>query len=63
VTINTCQSTVPAATCEGTNPGPYLQAVVVFDDYPPGGAAPVNGSCQLWSWCGEGMTITSWIWQ
>lgn len=61
VTIDACPTSVSAAACESPN-GTYLQAVVVFDDYPPGGAAPVNGSCVLWSWCGEGETITSWIW-
>jgi hypothetical protein len=61
VTIDACLATITAAACQAPN-GPYLQAVVVFDDYPPGGAAPVNGSCVLWSWCGEGMTVTSWVW-
>jgi hypothetical protein len=62
VTIDACLSSISQSGCTGTSPGPYLQAVVVFDDYPPGGAAPVDGSCQLWSWCGEGETITSWQW-
>ena len=62
VTIDACQSSVPQAACVASG-GAYLQAVVVFDDYPPGGAAPVNGSCTLWSWCGEGETVTGWVWQ
>jgi hypothetical protein len=62
VTIDACPSSITASGCEAPN-GAYLQVVVVFDDYPPGGAAPVNGSCVLWSWCGEGETITSWSWQ
>jgi hypothetical protein len=62
VTVDACPSTVSQAACTGASPGPYLQAVVVFDDYPPSGAQAVPGSCQLWSWCGEGMTITSWQW-
>jgi hypothetical protein len=62
VTVDACLATVTQAACIAPG-GSYLQAVVVFDDYPPGGAAPVNGSCTLWSWCGEGETITSWVWQ
>ena len=62
VTVDACQSTVSQSVCTGTSPGPYLQAIVVFDDYPPSGAQQVPASCQLWSWCGEGMTITSWQW-
>lgn len=62
VTIDACQSKVSASACQATG-GAFLQVVVVFDDYPPGGAAPVNASCTLWSWCGEGETITSWNYQ
>jgi hypothetical protein len=59
VTISTCLSTVSAAACANA---PYLKVVVNYDDYPPGGAAPVSGSCELWTWCGEGQTIVSWVW-
>jgi len=59
VTISTCKSTVSAAACSAN---PLLSVVVTYDDYPPGGAAPISGSCLLWSWCGEGQTINSWVW-
>jgi hypothetical protein len=59
VTFSTCQSTVSAAACATS---PYLQAVVTYDDYPPGGAAAVDGPCTDWNWCGQGMTVDSWIW-
>ncbi len=59
VTFSACLSTVTAANCAAS---PYLQAVVTFDDYPPGGAAAVSGPCTDWGWCGQGQTIDSWIW-
>jgi hypothetical protein len=59
VTISICQSTVSAAGCATS---PYLQATITFDDYPPGGAAPVQGPCTDWGWCGEGMTVSGWVW-
>jgi len=59
VTISVCSNQLNAATCAAT---PYLKVVVTFDDYPPGGAAPISGSCTLWSWCGQGQTINAWIW-
>ena len=59
VTLSTCQSTVTAAGCAAN---PYLQVVVTYDDYPPGGAAAVSGPCTDWNWCGQGMTIDSWAW-
>jgi hypothetical protein len=59
VTLSTCQSSVSAANCAA---GPYLQVVVTYDDYPPGGAAAVAGPCTDWNWCGQGMTVDSWIW-
>ncbi len=59
VTFSTCQSTVSAAACAAS---PYLQVVVTYDDYPPGGAAAVAGPCTDWNWCGQGMTVDSWIW-
>jgi hypothetical protein len=59
VTFSTCQSSVSATSCAAS---PYLQAVVTYDDYPPGGAAAVDGPCTDWNWCGQGMTVDSWIW-
>lgn len=59
VTISVCQGTVSATSCANS---PYLQAVVTYDDYPPGGAAPVQGPCTDWGWCGEGLTVDSWTW-
>lgn len=59
VTFSTCQSTVSATACAAS---PYLQVVVTYDDYPPGGAAAVAGPCTDWNWCGQGMTVDSWIW-
>jgi hypothetical protein len=60
VTISTClssQSSQSAATCSAN---PYLQAIVVFDDYPPGISAPNPNACVVY--CGTGMTVTSWRW-
>lgn len=59
VTLSTCQSNVSAASCSAN---PYLEVVVTYDDYPPGGAAAVSGPCTDWNWCGQGMTVDSWIW-
>lgn len=59
VTISVCQSTLSATVCSAS---PYLQVTVTYDDYPPGGAAPVQGPCTDWNWCGEGMTVDSWDW-
>jgi len=57
VTISTCLSSESAATCSAK---PYLQAVVVFDDYPPGLSAPNPNACVVY--CGTGMTVSSWRW-
>jgi hypothetical protein len=59
VTFSTCKQTFSAAACAAS---PYLQVVVTYDDYPPGGAAAVSGPCTDWNWCGQGMTVNSWIW-
>ena len=59
VTFSTCQSTVSADACAAS---PYLQVVVTYDDYPPGGASAVAGPCTDWHWCGQGMTVDSWTW-
>jgi hypothetical protein len=57
VTISTCISSQSAATCSAN---PYLQAIVVFDDYPPGLSAPNPNACVVY--CGTGMTVSSWRW-
>jgi hypothetical protein len=64
VSISSCLDTGKSATLQATAcvADPYLRVVVTYDDYPPGGSVPISGSCTLWSWCGEGQTINSWIW-
>jgi len=57
VTISTCLSSESAATCSAN---PYLQAIVVFDDYPPGISAPNPNACVVY--CGTGMTVSGWRW-
>jgi hypothetical protein len=57
VTISTCLSSESAAKCSAN---PYLQAIVVFDDYPPGLSAPNPNACVVY--CGTGMTVSSWRW-
>ena len=59
VTISTCLSSESesAATCSAN---PYLQATVVFDDYPPGLSAPNPNACFVY--CGTGITVSSWRW-
>lgn len=61
VTISVCETSVTEANCVSPST-PYLKVVVTFDDYPPGGAAAVQGPCTDWGWCGEGMTVDSWTW-
>lgn len=60
VTLDSCLSSLSATACAAS---PRLQAVVTFDDYPPGGAAAVSGPCTDWGWCGQGQTIDNWNWQ
>ncbi len=57
VTLSACQSTVSAAACATS---PYLQAIVVFNDYPSGGSAQLTSPCT--KYCGEGATLESWDW-
>ncbi len=59
VTVSVCPSTATATSCAAA---PYLKVLVTYDDYPPGGAAPVQGPCTDWGWCGQGQTIDNWIW-
>ncbi len=46
-----------AAQCEQN---PFLQAVVTFDDYPPGISAPTTAECVVY--CGASMAVNSWVW-
>jgi hypothetical protein len=57
VTFSTCLSGVSASTCAVN---PKLEAVVAFDDYPPGVSSPNSGVCAVY--CGTGLTIESWLW-
>jgi hypothetical protein len=57
VTISACRTTVSAGAC-ATNP--LLQAVVVFNDYPPGGSPALTTSCS--QFCGTGATLETWNW-
>jgi hypothetical protein len=58
VTISTCLANVSASQCAAQ---PLLQAVVAFDDYPPGTvSAPSSAQCQVY--CGTSMVTASWVW-
>ncbi|HEY5104760.1 MAG TPA: IPT/TIG domain-containing protein [Acidimicrobiales bacterium] len=57
VTFSACLSGVNSSTCASN---PSLQAVVAFDDYPPGVSTPNSGVCA--TYCGTGLTIDSWLW-
>jgi hypothetical protein len=59
VTISACQDSQNGS-AQGCAQSPLLQAVVVFDDYPPGVSAPTTGICSVY--CGSGETIESWSW-
>jgi hypothetical protein len=39
---------------------PQLQAIVVFNDYPPGDSTPLQTPCT--TYCGEGAILESWDW-
>jgi len=56
VTLSACLSGLTAAAC-ATNP--LLQAVVTFDDYPPGLNGPTTAECVVY--CGTSMTVNSWV--
>jgi hypothetical protein len=59
VTISACEDAVNGSAQECAA-NPLLQAVVVFDDYPPGVSAPSTGICSIY--CGSGETVASWSW-
>jgi hypothetical protein len=61
-TFYTCLSSVSATQCQAN---PLLQAVVIFDDYPSGGATRLYYQCNAplgVQTCGEGQTLVSWTW-
>jgi hypothetical protein len=57
VTFSTCLDTVGAAACAAK---PLLQAVVTYDDYPPGISSPTSVQC--FTFCGTSMTVNNWVW-
>jgi Tfp pilus assembly protein PilX len=57
VTFSTCPGSSTAVLCAQH---PYLQAVVTFDDYPPGISAPTTAECVVY--CGASMDVNSWLW-
>jgi hypothetical protein len=59
VTISACEDAQNGSAQECAA-SPLLQAVVLFDDYPPGVSAPTTGICSVY--CGSGETIESWSW-
>lgn len=56
VTLSACLSSVLPLACAAS---PMLQAVVTFDDYPPGISVVSLGQCV--AYCGTSMTVNSWI--
>lgn len=71
VTFYACQSTLTSsssssvvaaagAACSQPNAS-ILTAVVTYDDYPPGSSPALTQQCSLY--CGEGATLTSWVWK
>jgi hypothetical protein len=59
VTFSACLSTTSNSACATS---PLLQAVVSYDDYPPGGGPLLTVQCTPAVNCGEGMTLQSWTW-
>jgi hypothetical protein len=57
VTFYACPNTVSSTSCAAT---PLLQAIVVFNDYPPGSSSPLTAQCT--EYCGEGATLENWNW-
>src|ERR1039458_7565614 len=59
VTFYACWSPTSNTACATT---PLLEAVVAFDDYPPGGSLPLATQCTASVNCGEGMKLENWTW-
>jgi hypothetical protein len=68
VTFYTCQSSLNASSSSSDvlaaaiacQANPLLTAKVAFDDYPPGGSAPLTVTCT--TYCGQGATTLKWTW-
>jgi hypothetical protein len=68
VSLYACPTTLTAASLSAAvslaasncQDHPTLASVVTFNDYPPGGSAPLTKQCTLW--CGQGMFMESWVW-
>ena len=59
VTFSACLSSTTNSACAQS---PLLQAVVAYDDYPPGGGPLLTAQCAPTVNCGEGMTLENWTW-
>lgn len=59
VTFYACLNTTSNTACANA---PLLEAVVAFDDYPPGGSPLLIAQCAASVNCGEGMTVENWTW-
>ena len=57
-TAQASQSSTAIATSCAANPN--LEAVVTFGDYPSGVSRPNPAECQVY--CGQSMTVNSWLW-
>lgn len=68
VTFYACQTTLTSGSSSGAvlaggvacQTKPLLTARVAFDDYPPGGSAPLKVTCT--TWCGQGAVTQDWTW-
>lgn len=61
VTYSACLSTISNVQCAAT---PLLQAVEIYDDYPPGVGVPLVNpvQCNFYNYCGQSTTQLSWQW-
>lgn len=62
VTFSACPSNETNLQCVSA---PLLQAVEVFDDYPPGVGVPLVNpiQCNFYNYCGQSMTQVEWQWR
>jgi hypothetical protein len=62
VTYSACPSTETNVACAAA---PLLQAVEVFDDYPPGVGVPLINpvQCNFYGYCGQSASQVSWLWR
>ncbi|HVA53845.1 MAG TPA: hypothetical protein VNF05_10080 [Acidimicrobiales bacterium] len=62
VTFYACTGAAAASGVACASPNAdLLTAVVTFDDYPPGGGAPLSTTCSAGQ-CGQGATTDQWTW-